>query len=274
MSEILTDYSPAAIATAIVDNHWQFYNIYARQPEVAAYEHGGLAWISSAIPVTYLNQVMRTNLADDEVEAQIAAMLDYYRSRGASQFVWRTWPDTQPANLGERLLAHGFTARNIVPNMAADLQQLADDWPGPAGLTIIRVGDVASLTSWAEVVRAVYETSADFANFLARAFSDEVRDPTAPSRHYLAWLNGRAVACATLFLGAGVAGIYRVATMPNVRGQGIGGAVMLAALREARAAGYRFATLRSSEIAHHLYQRLGFRDEFYTLSYLSPPLLR
>jgi len=273
MSDILTDYSPDAIATAIVDNHWQFYNIYARQPEVEAHEPGGLAWISSTIPVTYLNQVMRTNLADNEVEAQIAAMLNHYRSRGADQFVWRTWPDTRPPDLGEQLLAHGFTARNLVPNMAADLQQLADDWPTLAGLIIARVADTPSLTRWAEVVQVVYETSEDFANFLARAFSDEVRDPTAPSRHYLAWLNGRAVACATLFLGAGVAGIYRVATLPAMRGQGIGGVAVLAALRDARATGYRFATLRSSDIAHHLYQRLGFRDEFYTISYLSPPLL-
>jgi GNAT superfamily N-acetyltransferase len=264
----LAEYSPDAIAAAMVDNHWQFYNIYARQPEVEAHEQVGLAWISSAIPVTYLNQIMYTRLADEEVEAQIVAMLDHYRSRDKTQFVWRTWPDTCPEDLGERLLAHGFTARHIVPNMAADLQQLADDWPPPAGLTIARIGDAASLTFWAEVVRIVYDTSDDFARFLTHAFSVEVGDPATAARHYLAWLDGQAVACATLFLGAGVAGIYRVATLPGVRGQGIGGAVVITALREARAAGYRFATLRSSEIAHHLYQRLGFRDEFYTLSYL------
>jgi GNAT superfamily N-acetyltransferase len=272
MSEILTYYSPAAIARAIEANHWQFYKIYTRQPEVEAHEHGGLAWITGTLPVNYLNQVMRTNVGDYEAETQIASMLDRYRRRGVAQFVWRTWPSVQPTNLGERLLAHGFTTRPQAPSMVADLRQLPAAWPTPAGITIARVEDSASLTDWAGVVRSVYDMSEAFAAFLMRAFAAHVGNSTAAARHYLAWVDGQAVACATLFLGAGVAGIYRVATLAQWRGRGIGGAVVLAALHEARAAGYRFATLRSSEIAHHLYQQLGFGDQFSAASYLSPLL--
>ncbi len=272
MNEILNDYSPVPIATAIEDNHWQFYNIYARQPEVTAQEHGGLAWIISPMPITYLNQVMQTNMGDKEAETQIATMIDRYRRCGAAQFVWRTWPSVQPVNLGERLLAHGFTTRPPAPSMAADLQGLPDASSIPAGVSIAPVEDSASLIEWAAVVRSVYDTSEVFANFLMRAFSAEVDNPNATVRHYLAWADGQAVACATLFLGAEVAGIYRVATLANWRGRGIGGAVVLAALHDARAAGYRFATLRTSEMAHHLYQQLGFRDQFSAASYLSPLL--
>ncbi len=272
MSEILTDYSPAALAHASTANHWQFYNLYARQPEVKAHEHGGMAWIASQLPVTYLNQVMITNMSDDEAEAQIATMIDYYRVRGVAQFVWRAWPSVQPVDLGERLLAHGFTTRPPAPSMGADLHQLPPSWPTTTGVSIARVKDSASLTSWAGVVRGVYDTSEAFADFLIRAFSGEVGNPNAAVRHYVAWVEGQAVACATLFLGAGVAGIYRVATLTQWRGRGIGGAVVLAALREARDVGYCFAMLRSSEMAHHLYQQLGFRDEFSAASYLSPLL--
>ncbi len=272
MSEILTDYSPDAIASAIAANHWQFYNVYARQPEVEAYEDDGIAWITGTIPVTYLNQVMHTSVADDEAEAQIAAMRDHYRRRGVAQFVWRTWLSVRPANLGARLLAQNFTPRTNAPSMVADLRELPETWPTSTGVSVARAENAASLTRWAEVVQSVYQTGEVFAGFLARAFTDEVGNPHAAARHYLAWVDGQVIACATLFLGAGVAGIYRVATLAQWRGQGIGGAVVLSALREGSAAGYRFATLRSSEMAHHLYQQLGFRDEFNAASYL-PPIL-
>ena len=272
MSKILIHYSPRAIASAIEVNHWQFYNVYARQSEVEACENGGLSWIASPIPVTYLNQVMSTSMAEAEAEMQIDTMIDYYRRRGVAQFVWRTWPSVQPASMGERLLAHGFTTRPQAPSMAADLRQLPNEWTNPTGVAIARVEDNASLTEWAAVVRSVYETSVEFAAFLTRAFASEVGNPNAAVRHYLAWVEGEAVACATLFLSAGVAGIYRVATLAQWRGRGIGGAAVLAALRGAQDEGYRFATLRTSEMAHHLYQQLGFRDEFSAASYLSPLL--
>ncbi len=268
MTEILTEYDIHTLGVAIARNHWQFYSIYARQPEVQMFEQGGLGWLSSAIAVTYLNQVMYTHLDEADLPAAVAQISAHYQALG-NQFVWRTWPDSSPASLGEYLLAHSFTPRNVAPNMAADLRRLPP-WAAAPGLTIERINDVATLVSWGKVIQQVYDTPTSFTRFLMIAFSDEVQNPLAASAHYLAWLNGEPVATTTLFLGAGVAGVYRVATLPQYRGQGIGGSIVLAAMRDAQAAGYRYATLRSSEMAYHLYQQLGFRDEYHTISYLSP----
>ena len=78
--------------------------------------------------------------------------------------------------------------------------------------------------------------------------------------HYLGRLAGEPVATATSFFGSGVAGIYFVCTVERVRQRGIGAAVTLTALQEARDLGYTVGVLGSSEMGYPVYRRLGFEE--------------
>jgi GNAT superfamily N-acetyltransferase len=142
--------------------------------------------------------------------------------------------------------------------MAVHLMALNEELITPSNLTIELVGDVKTLEQWIQALTIGYGIPASVGNLLLDSLASLGSE--LPWRHYTGWLAGRPVACSSLLLGAGVAGVYAVGTVPEARGQGIGAALTLAALREARAMGYRIGILGSSQMGLGLYRRLGFQE--------------
>ena len=130
----------------------------------------------------------------------------------------------------------------------------------PPGLVVELVTDPETLREWCAAMCAGYEMPAWFGETYYDCLINLGLEAQAPPRHYLGRLEGEPVATATLFLGAGVAGIYDVATIPAARRQGIGAVMTVQALRDARADGYRIAVLHSSAAGLSMYRRLGFGD--------------
>lgn len=72
--------------------------------------------------------------------------------------------------------------------------------------------------------------------------------------------NGLVVSTAQTFQIDDVVGIYSVATLPEHRGRGYGGALTAWVTARAFAAGATFAYLQSSAIGVSVYRRIGFRE--------------
>jgi GNAT superfamily N-acetyltransferase len=213
---------------------------------------------------------------DGDVDCVIDETIEWFRSRGAPFFFWWTGPDTRPADLGQRLerrgllslegqqavLAHGIhqTAAGA-PVMGADLAAMNEAVleRTPAGFTI---GEVANDADLAEFKRVFVETY-EIPEWAGQAWVDATRAigiGRTQWRVYLGRLDGEVVATNMLFEGGGYASIYAVATLPKAQGKGIGAAISLKPLLAARAEGYRYAVLFSTEMGFKVYERIGFRD--------------
>jgi GNAT superfamily N-acetyltransferase len=130
----------------------------------------------------------------------------------------------------------------------------------PPGCAIDRVRDEKELAIWTHTLAAGFgegEREAAWAGAMYRRIG---LGGQLPWRHYLGRLHGVPVATASLFLGAGVAGIYFVFTLEEARRQGIGAAITYAALRDVYALGYHVGVLGASELGYPVYKRLGFQE--------------
>ena len=74
----------------------------------------------------------------------------------------------------------------------------------------------------------------------------------------VAFVDGRPVACATVYESMGVAGVYNVGTLPDRRGNGYGEAVTWAVIERAKKRGCHTAVLQSSDMGFGVYRRMGF----------------
>jgi ribosomal protein S18 acetylase RimI-like enzyme len=146
------------------------------------------------------------------------------------------------------------------PGMVADLSQMNETVleQVPAGFTIEEIRDEAALLDFKRVFVETYEIP----EWAGQAWVDATLQAgigQTPWKMYLGRLHGEAVATNMLFNGGGVASVYAVATVPSARGQGIGAAITLKPLLEAREMGYRYAVLFATEMGVSVYKRIGFR---------------
>ncbi len=262
MRTVVQDLSPTAVIPAIEANLVASWRLFSRLPGAELHDSPDLLWIATAIPFAPFNGVLRTRLLPEVVDSTITATLQHFTRRHVPM-LWLVTPSTRPAELGQRLVAHGLVQVVDDPGMALDLHALPEVLPTPAGFTVAPVDDPAALQAWASFADqpGVAEALVAWGNAIGFAAERELY-------HYLGYLEGRPVATASLVLGGGVAGLYSVMTVPEVQRRGIGALMTVVPLRMARARGYRVGVLQASTMGLPLYRRLGFQDYCRIAGYL------
>jgi GNAT superfamily N-acetyltransferase len=268
MTEVLADFAPAALVTAIEENFFEGWSNFGRVGG-ELYRDEEITRIASLIPYIPYNGVLRTHYGERNIDGKIRANIAYFAARRA-QMLWAITPSTRPAVLAHHLHRFGFAPAQDLVGMAADLATFPNEVRLPAHTVIREVSDLRSLREFVDLVAWRWHLPADANDLVFELNRRFGFDADKPGRRWLAYQDGEPVAKAFLYLGAGVAGIYGVSTVPSRWRQGLGAAITLTALAAAREKGYRIAILHSTPMAENLYRRLGFREycklSMYTLT--------
>jgi ribosomal protein S18 acetylase RimI-like enzyme len=250
----------AELSAAVTENLYALFRAMRVLPGHEIVETGRLSYHHAFPTNPMFKGVWRVRLDPAEYESAIDEALAWFEQRQARMLFWWTGGEAEPAGLIEQLVRRGF-ARNVRgdPGMAIELAALSASAAAPPGFTIHRAADRESLEAWRDVFAASYEVPL----FAGQAWVDATLaagPEQAPWQLYLGCLDGRPVATNILFKGAGVAGIYGVGTLPEARRKGIGAAITLKPLLDAREQGYRYGVLYASEEGYPVYRRMGFRE--------------
>lgn len=267
MTTRLKDFSAAALIRGIEENLYEYVKLYGVLEDAQLYDGEDMLRLRTpSVPNAFFNSVLRANFPLLETETRLDAVLSEY-IEASLPVMWWIGSTTQPLDLGQRLRNRGFYLEQM-PGMAVNLHTLPDNTIVPENFHIARVRDTNTLHHWVKVNAAPYDfldyiNDAFFKCYLQHGFDDAVS-----LRNYIGWLDDTPVACSTLFLGAGVAGIYSVATLPHARHKGIGTAMTLYPLLAARAEGYHIGVLSASQMGLSIYQKMGFQEYCKTNMYV------
>jgi len=266
MDPMLTDLSTPALAAAVKDNLNALSKHLRNSPATEWREEGGLYTWRTPIPHPWYNGVVCASPPGANADEAALASIEYFKARGVAAFIWWLGPEIEIAAWAPHLLPHGFAHDQRTPGMALDLAGLAEAGVPPS-VVVRRVEEREALRAWVGTFIPGYGAPESCVEPMFEVYAGLLRADD-PWRHYLIHLDGEPVATASMFLAAGVAGIYDVATLPSARGKGIGTMATRVPLLEARAMGYRVGILQSSPQGLPVYERMGFRtvcrmDHFY-----------
>jgi GNAT superfamily N-acetyltransferase len=219
---------------------------------------------SSGYMVTLLNLALGGNYppgtSDTLIGSEIEAVKAFFADRGVPWYWW-LGPHPRPSDMGERLERHGLAFdRPSLPAMVALLPARCP--PLNPDAQVWRATSRTDLAAASTIRRTAFRFPEDAAlDYFEAMAGDWLRGN--PARLYLVRLpGGPPAAIGALILGAGVPGVYVMATLPEWRRRGLGKAILARILSDAAADGHHLIVLTASRFGYPLYRQFGFEHVF------------
>lgn len=249
----------------LADNHIQAVQTWlsTRTPNAKRFLGKGVIANSSGLPVPLLNLAFGTDYApgtsDELIEREIESVKTFYRYQSVP---WSWWiaPNATPSDMIQRLKRHELVCNFRRPVMIAPLPVHSHSYESD-----IHISEAATIADL-EIASTIRHRSFGFPEGVAEHYFETMAQNWLNCTRgtlYMAGLAGEAPsAIGALITGAGLSGVYMMATLPERRRYGLGSAILKHILREATKEQYKFIVLTASPLGYPLYRKYGFVHVF------------
>ncbi len=246
------------VTRALEANLWSMWSQFGSAPGATLHDEDGALWFETPIAVPPYNMVIRFH-GDAEADAAIDRVVGRFRARRVP-LLWFVHPSSRPADLRDRLAAHGLVEVDVIAGMVADLRTLPPVPPPPADVKVRELGPGVDASGFLEFVATRWNVPAEARTHLESLASIlAIGTPGSPNRAWVVSKGGETVAKVFTHEADGQVGLYGMATRPEARGLGLGRLLCITALAAARERGLNTAVLHATARAVPLYERVGFR---------------
>jgi predicted GNAT family acetyltransferase len=249
-------FEPAA-AHAVEDCYAEWFAYQSGIPHLEVHPDPDIHWIVSP-GSAWSNCGVKLRLSSRNSAKRLDHILARYRKNGRGAG-FSVSPFAEPANLEALFRARRLRCRKYFPGMYAALDSLPRLLAPklPATFELVRDYDMFATHPHPSIGRVTTPI---------RRFAMASRRCLAQRRPQRTWeivalADGVPVGISMIFASSeGVAGFFDVTVLENMRGRGVGAALMAHACRFARDQGCKAAILISSGMGYNMYCRAGFRE--------------
>lgn len=239
----------------MIDQHIKEYFSYIPQkiPGMLVTKNYNTLLIDSGLQSDMFNIICST---EEEGKALVQNSIDHFCQKELP-FCWWVGFDSDPAWLTGELKNHGLKPAEEELVMRVNLNNI--EWP------------LQSENYYFQEVRTSEQLS-DFMRVMFSILPEEEKEPVNKyyqlAKHLIfnsdlhllvGYVDDKPVATSSVFISCGIASIFGVIVDPNMRGQGLGKAATLSAMKKAKNEGCGICVLTATNDAKFLYEKIGFK---------------
>lgn len=224
----------------------------------------------SGIPYPFLNAVLDCADWKGNWDDCITQQMKYFK-KAKMPFVWFVDENTnQP--LEQALLRRGFIFSGVFQGVVGVLDKPLSQFPRPKGYTFERAEGAKAIGEFNELICEIFGVKSPSKEMFHNILQVDSQKKVPEMYHWIARKEGRVVSAVTTLIKDQIVSFWNVATVPELRRQGLSTTLHCLALDDAVQKGCRIGTsyLMSEALAFGICQKLGYETKWRFNTFLAP----